>query len=144
MLISESDLKFIKKLREIKPNVWLAGSFMLKVIGIIERDNKDIDVVIDQVTDEQSILIKEYHKKGGGNIDFLKKRYADTFDDSITYKGIPLATLESLIKQKVRRGVKKDFKDLNLIMKYILESDQVFDNKQDMCLTILNEIEDVE
>ena len=150
MVISEIDLEYIQKVRALgDDNVHLNGSILLNIIGI-KRAIGDIDTVVTAPTPEQESVINEYKQiqladvKNGGNkylVDFLRGRneYADS-DSGLRYKGIPVGNLEAMIKAKIKYSREKDYKDLNLLMKWVLEKEGLDIDKDKSLLTIINNI----
>lgn len=149
MHISEYDLEYLKKVKALGDNnVFIGGSIILNILGIV-RNIGDIDVILDNPSEEQLDLINEYIKlrradfKEGGDkyeLDFVRKRDDEVFDKDITFKGFPVASLGSLVRFKKYRGTEQDYQDLNSLMRLILESNNEDINKEGSILAILKDV----
>lgn len=148
MDFTDYELEYVKKIQALgNNNVFIAGSFILSLIGI-KRTAGDIDIIVVDPNKEQAELVNAYRKirvdnliNGGDaeyHLDFLKEhRKTELVDNNLVYKGIPVAKLSGFIQFKKKRGTEEDYKDINKLMRLVLESTNLDINKEEVLLSIL-------
>jgi len=117
MHLHETDIAFIHKLQALgNDNVYLGGSLLMAMIGV-RKHVKDIDVILDNPTEEQAEFVKTYE---GKRLDFLRYREETPPNKSLRYKGIPLDRFENIVKFKANRAFKKDYIDMFNIINWLV------------------------
>jgi len=112
----------------------ICGSATLELLGI--RPARDIDVLVSpelfedlknnrhwQISPKHATTIDEPEHRSGAkkSLDFMRQNY--TLEEALKiaywHEGIPFMSLEMLIDAKTQLGREKDFKDIELIQKYL-------------------------
>ena len=124
MLCKNEIIKIVSDMNLPSDKYWITAGAGLVIHGVKEFTN-DIDIGV--TTDLADYLVCNGYKfnrvddgtriiKINENLEALENWFVE---EIISADGLPVASLESIKKQKIELGREKDIKDINMIEKYI-------------------------